>query len=431
METSVGQLRQKRSVAKALLLTGMALLAIFGVYHSGALSSVSGCTNCTLKNGEQLDDKQVTAAMWELQHTLRQLVDNQQQMQRMLRSSVVAKAQPVPPEQVVEMTRMLQQVATGVEQRLQQVTQDAAAMRALTEQMADVLRRADRGVHSQEFRQLLQRNAQRASERRLSSAFQQPLMARAPSVKAPPAAARTGPAVMESKEDVAKLAMELNPVVGYWDPLDLNGGDFWGQGEEATIGFLRHSEIKHGRVAMAAVVGWLVHQSGIHFPGYLTMSGTTFADISAAGGPGDMWDAMPYTSKLQIVLFIGFLELFSESSATLAADGQTHYMRGGKPGYFPTFKLLPGSLNRDPPAKFFDPAGIQNDWDEKKKAVYRLREINNGRLAMFGIIGFCAESKIPGAVPLLDGLVEPYYGEYMTPFLLEELNGSPFLLPFP
>ena len=32
-------------------------------------------------------------------------------------------------------------------------------------------------------------------------------------------------------------------------------------------------------------------------------------------------------------------------------------MRGGKPGYFPTFKLLPGSLNRDPPAKFFDPAG--------------------------------------------------------------------------
>jgi hypothetical protein len=236
---------------------------------------------------------------------------------------------------------------------------------------------------------------------------------------------------METKDDVSKLAMELNPVIGYWDPLDLNGGDFWGQGEEATIGFLRHSEIKHGRVAMAAVVGWLVHQSGVHFPGYLTMSGTTFADISAAGGPGDMWDALPYASKLQIVLFIGFLELFSESSATLAAEGQTHYMRGGKPGFFPTFKLLPGNLNRDPPAKFFDPAGIQKDWDEAKKAKYRLREINNGRLAMFGIISFCAETKIPGAVPLLDGLVQPYYGEYMTPFLLEELNGSPFLLPLP
>jgi len=230
---------------------------------------------------------------------------------------------------------------------------------------------------------------------------------------------------------LSKLAMELNPVIGYWDPLDLNSGDFWGQGQEATIGFLRHSEIKHGRVAMAAVVGWIVHQSGLHFPGYLTRDGMTFADLSAAGGPGDMWDAMPYTSKLQIVLFIGFLELFSESSATLAADGQTHYMRGGKPGFFPTFKLLPGNLNRDPPAKFFDPAGIQKDWDEEKKAKFRLREINNGRLAMFGIISFCAESKIPGAVPLLDGLVEPYYGEYMTPFLLEELNGSPFLLPLP
>jgi len=232
-------------------------------------------------------------------------------------------------------------------------------------------------------------------------------------------------------ESLKKLAVELNPVVGYWDPLQLGGQSFWEQGNDATVGWLRHSEIKHGRVAMAAVVGWLVHQSGLHFPGYLTMSGTTFADISAAGGPGDMWDALPYASKLQIVLFIGFLELFSESSATLAAEGQTHYMRGGKPGFFPTFKLLPGNLNRDPPAKFFDPAGIQKDWDEAKKAKYRLREINNGRLAMFGIISFCAETKIPGAVPLLDGLVQPYYGEYMTPFSLEELNGSPFLLPLP
>jgi hypothetical protein len=35
---------------------------------------------------------------------------------------------------------------------------------------------------------------------------------------------------------------------------------------------------------------------------------------------------------------------------------------------------------------------------------------------MIGIFGFLAESKIPGSVPALSGLVKPYAGEYMAPF---------------
>ena len=51
-------------------------------------------------------------------------------------------------------------------------------------------------------------------------------------------------AVHETKADLETLATGLNPKIGFYDPLMLSDYEFWGDTNEATIGFLRHSEIK-------------------------------------------------------------------------------------------------------------------------------------------------------------------------------------------
>merc|ERR1719298_152358 len=138
---------------------------------------------------------------------------------------------------------------------------------------------------------------------------------------------------ISDKAGLASLAKELNPIVGFWDPLNI------GETSPETIGWFRHAEIKHGRVAMAAFVGFCVQSNGIHFPwnlqGWQGTPVVSFADIAAAGGPADQWDALSTPAKLQILGVIGFLEMWSETSASLEMDGEKHYCRGGTPGYYP------------------------------------------------------------------------------------------------
>ena len=79
-------------------------------------------------------------------------------------------------------------------------------------------------------------------------------------------------ALFGGKEDLVAVAEKANPYVKFYDPMNLAEKDFWGQGNEATIGFLRQSEIKHGRIAMFAFVGYIV-QSNFVFPWAQTLAG--------------------------------------------------------------------------------------------------------------------------------------------------------------
>jgi len=203
---------------------------------------------------------------------------------------------------------------------------------------------------------------------------------------APVAPPRAAAPHMSAADGMEGAAQETGNVV--WDPLQL--ADL---GSPATLAWFRAAELKHCRVAMAAFTGWLVAtgnqlaikngHEGFHFPGYISpfQTGTTFADIAAAGGPMEQWQTVPEIGKLQILGVIFIIEHQSEWKL------KPHYMAGGVPGDLKGLK------------SFWDPVGFTKKMDAAKLKRQRLAELKNGRLAMLGIVGCLVGGNLPGSIP--------------------------------
>jgi len=151
--------------------------------------------------------------------------------------------------------------------------------------------------------------------------------------------------------------------LGFWDPLNYCGTDGTDTSDE-EFASLRYTELKHGRCAMLATVGYLATESGARFPWGEGLPGG-FAAI----------DAMPGMVKAQLVATVFMMEM---ANGKLSMDGQDFTGKAEFPGDFRN-----GALD-------FGWDKQSDAWKTKKRAI----EMNNGRAAMMGILALMIHDSI-------------------------------------
>ena len=191
---------------------------------------------------------------------------------------------------------------------------------------------------------------------------------------------------MSSKEKVPCFG--ATPLLGepvfigenYWDKITTE----WGSAETGT--FIRAAELKHGRSAMLATVGFAFHKLGLTLDNispheYLSVTqNIKFADL-AAMSPLEAMKSLPAESWGQMFAAIALVEIYELSHK----NGKVAYDETVAPG------LQAGGLTGD---LGWNPLGV------KVTDRRRLVELQNGRAAMFAISAWVAADAIPGSVPI-------------------------------
>ena len=138
--------------------------------------------------------------------------------------------------------------------------------------------------------------------------------------------------------------------MGYFDPLGLSSGK-----SDDVMSLYREAELKHGRVAMAACLGWYLNAGGVH-PAF---------NSALSNDPLKAAQELPAVGWVQFVLGCGAIEWLAQQ-----------------------IKQRPGYVAGD----VFGASYWVDDSDEGW-VDYQNKEINNGRLAMVAFMGIFGKSK--------------------------------------
>jgi len=186
---------------------------------------------------------------------------------------------------------------------------------------------------------------------------------------AAPRAARRGVQVKAFETELGAQAP-----LGFFDPAGLVK-----DGDANLFYKYRSAEIKHGRVAMIAAMGYIAPEAGPKFPGYLSPTlGVKFSDIP--NGIAAL-NKVPVVGIAQYFIFTGMLELYAAKQNPNDPPGK---LSGNDEGFGP---VTYGRLGIPKTAGISDPAA---------KARSLNSELANGRLAMVAVIGMIFQNGITG-----------------------------------
>ena len=164
--------------------------------------------------------------------------------------------------------------------------------------------------------------------------------------------------------DVKSMPGVTGPL-GFFDP-----AGFSTDASEGKIRFYREVELKHGRVAMLAALGFPLAEQfhplfggKIDVPSYIAFQETPLQTF---------WPA--------VMITLSVFEVFSVFSFNSPFGGETWSIRSDHEA---------GNLG-------FDPLGLKPT-DAAELAVMQTKELNNGRLAMIGVAGMVAQELVSGS----------------------------------
>jgi len=149
------------------------------------------------------------------------------------------------------------------------------------------------------------------------------------------------------------VVVGITAPMGFFDPLGLSVG----KSDEMMENY-REAELKHGRVAMAACLGWYITAAGVH-PAF---------NSALSSNPLEAAQQLNPVGWVQFVLGCGAIEFLAQKIKE-------------RPGY------IPGDLLG---------AAYWVDNSDDGWVDYQNKEINNGRLAMVAIMGIITQDLLYG-----------------------------------